>query len=102
MRNERSTSHDREAAQEVAVAALGFIAADPALLPRFLALSGIEACQIRQAAREPGFLAGVLQFIHAHEPTLAAFCEATGTRPAQVAAALRVLPFGDDRFEAST
>lgn len=91
-----------EAAEGLAIAALGFMAADPVLLPRFLAISGIEADQIRHAAREPGFLAGVLQFVMAHEPTLAAFCEASGSQPAAVAAALRALPFGDDHFEAST
>lgn len=93
---------DREAAEAMAVQALGFVAADPQLLPRFLALSGIEAGQIRAAAREPGFLAGVLQFVLAHQPTLLAFCEASGSDPAAVTAALRALPFGDDRFEAST
>jgi hypothetical protein len=93
---------DRETAEATAVSGLGFIAGDPVLLPRFLALTGIEAGQIRQAAREPGFLAGVLQFLMAHEPTLSAFCEASGHNPAQVAAALSALPFGNDRFEAST
>ena len=100
-----STRHDKMdsvAAEQLAVAVLGFVAADPVLLPRFLALSGIEANRIRQAAAEPGFLAGVLQFVLAHEPTLAAFCEASGVEPARVSAALRALPFGDDRFEAST
>lgn len=86
----------------MAVAALGFVATDPVLLPRFLALTGIEAAAIRRAAEEPGFLAGVLRFILAHEPTLAAFCEASGADPARVSAALRALPFGDDRFDAST
>ncbi|TYR33843.1 DUF3572 family protein [Mesorhizobium microcysteis] len=93
---------DPAAAEQLAISALAFVASDPALLPRFLALSGIDAGQIRLAAGEPGFLAGVLQFILAHEPTLAAFCESTQTEPAHVSAALRALPFGDDRFEAST
>lgn len=93
---------DTETAEQVAIAALGFVASDPVLLPRFLAISGIEAGRIRQAAREPGFLAGLLQFVTAHEPTLAAFCEASGNAPARVTAALKALPFGDDRFEAST
>lgn len=89
-------------AEEVAIAALGFIAADAALLPRFLAITGIEAQAIRHAAREPGFLAGVLQFIAAHEPTLLAFAENAGIQPASVLAAMRVLPQGDDRYEATT
>ena len=102
MHTPRPDRMDTESAEQMAIAALGFVAADPVLLPRFLAISGIEASHIRQAAREPGFLAGVLQFLMAHEPTLAAFCEASGNAPASVAAALKALPFGDDRFEAST
>ena len=102
MRTPLPAGPDPEAAETIAIAALGFVAADPVLLPRFLALTGIEAGDIRQAAREPGFLAGVLQFLMAHEPTLTAFCAASGNQPAAVAAALRALPFGDDRFEAST
>ena len=91
----------REDAEELAIRALGFVAADPELLPRFLAISGIEAGSIRQAAREPGFLAGVLHFIVAHEPTLMRFSEETGIPPQQVSAALRALPFGDDSHDRS-
>lgn len=102
MRTPDRVSIDAESAEQMAITALSFVAADPVLLPRFLAISGIGADQIRQAAREPGFLAGVLQFLMAHEPSLAAFCDATGAAPASVAAALRALPFGDDRFENTT
>ena len=63
---------------------------------------GIEAQAIRSAAREPGFLAGVLQFIVAHEPTLIAFAEYAGIAPAAVLKAMRSLPQGDDSYEAST
>lgn len=99
MHASRPATMNAEAAEGLAIAALGHIAADPVLLPRFLAITGIEAGQIRQAAREPGFLAGVLQFLMAHEPTLSAFCEASGHAPAAAGAALRALPFGDDRFD---
>lgn len=102
MHAERPGATDAAAATELAVSALVHIANDPVLLPRFLSLTGIEASRIREVAGEPGFLAGVLQFILAHEPTLAAFCEATGAKPERVSQALRALPFGDDRFEAST
>jgi hypothetical protein len=97
----RAVIRDSEAAQAVAVEALGFIAADPALLPRFLALTGIEPTAIRQAAREPGFLVGVLQFIAGHEPTLLAFTESAGLRPEAVAEAMRALPQGDERYDRS-
>ena len=91
----------QENAEALAIRALGFIAADPDLLPRFLAITGIDASAIRQAAREPGFLAGVLQFIAAHEPTLMRFSEESGTPPQDVGAALQALPFGDNRIERS-
>jgi len=97
--NRPSRALDREAAEDIAIAALGFMAADTVLLPRFLSITGIEAADIRNAAREPGFLAGVLQFIAAHEPTLLAFAQATGRDPASVTAALGALPGGDSRFD---
>lgn len=91
----------REEAEAVAIKALGFVAADPDLLPRFLAITGIEAGSIRQAALEPGFLAGVVQFVLAHEPTLMRFAEETDTPPAALGKALKALPTGDDNHERS-
>lgn len=93
---------EQEQAQSIAIEGLGFIAADPDLLPRFLALTGIEANHIREAAREPGFLAGVLQFILAHEPTLLAFSQASGLAPEKVAAAHKALPFGEENWDIQT
>jgi hypothetical protein len=101
-RKPEMASSNLENAEALAIQALGFIAADPELMPRFLAITGIEVGSIRQAADEPGFLAGVLQFIAAHEPTLLRFAEETGTRPGDVAAALRALPFGDDSHQISS
>ncbi len=88
--------------QSIAISALAFIASDEVLLKRFLAISGIDADQIRLAAREPGFLAGVLQFLLAHEPTLMQFCGACDVAPEAVGSALRHLPFGNDRHDGST
>ncbi len=96
------TGQEREAAEALAIRALGFIASDPVLLPRFLAITGIEAKDIRAAARQPGFLAGVLQFLLAHEPTLMQFAEAAGIDAAEVARACRALPFGDSEYERSS
>ncbi|HTV71855.1 MAG TPA: DUF3572 domain-containing protein [Rhizobiaceae bacterium] len=90
-----------ENAEQIAIVALGFVAGDPELLPRFLTLTGIDPAGIRAAAREPGFLAGVLQFILAHEPTLMKFAEETGTDPAAVGKALRALPAGDGHYDQS-
>lgn len=91
---EKPTAMSREEAEQIAVAGLSFVAADPDLLQRFLAITGIEAGDIRRAAQEPGFLAGVLQFILAHEPTMDSFCAESGLKPERVAAAPSALPFG--------
>lgn len=81
-------------AETIAIAALAFIADDSQLLGRFVGVTGIEPQAIRRAAREPGFLAGVLQFVLAHEPTLLAFCDRNGIAAEKVAAAERTLSPG--------
>ena len=50
-----------EAAEGLAIQALTFIAGDGERLGRFLAVTGIGPAEIRDAACEPGFLAGVLK-----------------------------------------
>ncbi|MDI7864380.1 DUF3572 domain-containing protein [Rhizobiaceae bacterium n13] len=72
--------------QETAIAVLAWLASEPEMLSRFLALSGIEPGQMRGAVNDPGFLAGMLDFLMAHEPTLMAFCAATETLPETVVA----------------
>lgn len=93
---------DQQEAEAIAIEALGFIASDPELMPRFLAITGIEASSIRIAASEPGFLAGVLQFVLAHEPTLLSFAQASDRAPGTVGKALAKLPTGDETYERST
>lgn len=86
---EKTTAQDakRIQAEETAAAVLGWMAGEPDMLQRFLALSGVAPDQIRSAIADPGFLAGMIDFIMGHEPTLLAFCEATGTKPETVIAA---------------
>lgn len=92
------TSISQSDAENLAIEALVWLAQDKDLLPRFLALTGIEASQIRQAAREPGFLAGVLQFFLGHEPTLLRFCEETGKDPTLFEKASILLPGGNNQY----
>ena len=80
--------------ESIAIAALSWIAADGELINRFAALSGIEPTDMRAAATEPGFLAGVLAFILAHEPTLMRFCDENDLRPEDVAQAGETLAGG--------
>ena len=88
MRHETGNSrHNTASAEETAGAILGWLASEPDMLGRFLALSGVQPNQLRNAVNDPGFLSGMIDFLMQHEPTLMAFCEATTTKPEAVAAA---------------
>lgn len=84
-------TNSNETAQALAIAALGWIASDGEQINRFMSITGIEADAIRDASAEPGFLAGVLEFLMGHEPTLMRFCEDNAIAPDQIAAAHRAL-----------
>lgn len=73
--------------EATAIAVLGWLAQEPDMLSRFLALTGVQPGELRSAAGDPGFLGAMLDFILQHEPTLMAFCTATETPPDAVAAA---------------
>ena len=70
----------REAAETLAVAALAFLASEPEHLGGFLAATGIGPDQIRNAARDPSFLSGVLDHFSGNEPLLIAFAQQPGHR----------------------
>jgi hypothetical protein len=76
-----------EMAETLAVRALAFIAEDDSRLGSFVAATGIAPQSMREAAREPNFLAGVLEHILAEENLLIAFAETVGVAPAEVARA---------------
>ena len=84
-------------AENLAIGALTFIAADPELLHRFLALTGLQPSEIRIAAREPGFLAGVLDFLMDHESILLTYATSINRSPSEfVSARNRLSQTGTD------
>jgi hypothetical protein len=87
----------REQAQDIAIGALGFLAADPERLGRFLAITGLGPENLRAAASEPGFLGQVLGHLAEDESLLLAFAANAGESPDRVAAAHRLL--GGPRHE---
>jgi len=93
--NEKSLETQRNAARDLAIAALGYIAGDPEQLSRFLALTGIDPGAIRAAAAEPGFLAGVLAYISGNERTLIAFAAHAGVAPEAIERARQLLAGGN-------
>jgi hypothetical protein len=63
----------RESAEMLAIQALSFVAEEPERLGRFLAVTGLEAQSLRDAAREPNFLLGVLDHLAGDERLLTEF-----------------------------
>ena len=79
-RNELS----REAAENVAIQALTYLASDPERLGQFLALSGLDHDSVRAASTEPGFLGGVLEHVAGNEQLLVEFAEFAQLMPQEV------------------
>jgi hypothetical protein len=83
--------YSQQAAEMLAVQALAFIAEDEGRLSSFVAATGIAPQSIRDAAREPNFLAGLLEHILTDENLLIAFAATAGIDPAEVARAHQAL-----------
>jgi hypothetical protein len=81
----------RETAELLAIQALTFLGEDPVQLGRFLALSGIGPEDIRAAAYEPGFLAGVLEHIAGNEALLVGFAGHADIDPSEIGKARAAL-----------
>jgi hypothetical protein len=95
MKSQKDTAVSTDA-EATAVAILGWLAGEPELLSRFLALTGVAPGEVRHAVNDAGFLAGLVDFLMGHEPTLMAFSAATGVQPEAVVRAHAVLsgPYG--------
>jgi hypothetical protein len=83
--------YSQENAEMLAVQALAFIAGDDGRLSGFIASTGIAVQSIRDAARDPNFLAAVLEHMLADENLLIAFADSAGIDPAEVARARQAL-----------
>jgi len=81
----------QKAAEALAIQALSFIAADPERLGRFLAATGIGPGDIRAAAREKLFLAGVLDHITNDESLLMGFASDVKSDPREIVRAQSAL-----------
>ncbi|MBL9050121.1 MAG: DUF3572 domain-containing protein [Tabrizicola sp.] len=80
-----------EAAQVLALEALGWIAADDEVFPLFVAATGANLGALQAQASDPDFLAAVLDFLLQDDRWVVAFCDAQGhpyTAPQSARAAL--------------
>jgi hypothetical protein len=82
--DESISAGQKEAATELAIVALTFLAAESERIERFLALTGLGPQSLRAAAHEPGFLLGVLDHVASDEALLLAFAEENGIDPQDV------------------
>lgn len=86
-----------EEATALAIRGLTYLAADSERLSRFLALTGLDPSAIRAAAKEPGFLAGILDYICAEEDLLRGFAAEAAIAPQDIERARETL--GGRRWE---
>jgi hypothetical protein len=86
-----SMKQQQQAAIQLAIAALSFIASEPEELGRFLSLTGIGPESIREAARQPDFLLGVLDHLASDERLLLAFATQNDLDPEHVMQAREAL-----------
>ena len=75
----------RERAEVLALQMLAFIASDEDLLPRFLALTGMDVDGLRAVADETGTMIAVVDFVMFDDRLVIGFAESAATRPEEVA-----------------
>lgn len=90
-----ATSMTTEAAEGLALRALGFLAAEPERLEPFLATTGLGPSTLRAAASQPGFLAAVLDHLAGSDLLLLEFAGNLSLNPEIVAQARAVLSGAD-------
>ena len=88
---EKHPDRGREEAETLAIGALSFLASDIEALERFLRLSGLSPANLRGAAAEPGFLAGLLDYFLANEALLVDYARAADIAPEEIARARAAL-----------
>ncbi|MDP9162627.1 MAG: DUF3572 domain-containing protein [Pseudomonadota bacterium] len=82
--NARATNDDATA---LALRALAATLGEPKRAERFLALTGLDATELRERAMEPALLAATLGFLESHEPDLMSVADEIGSTPAALVAA---------------
>ena len=84
-----------DTAQAIALKATAFIFAEEPLRDRFLALTGIDADEIRNRISDRDFLASLLEFLMGHDPDLISFASAADIKPETIKMAWRALGGGE-------
>jgi hypothetical protein len=83
-----------EAAELLALQALGWLAGNDGVLAQFLSASGASPGDLPGAAQDPAFLASVLDFLLTDDAWVIGFCDATGHTYTEPLTARAFLPGG--------
>lgn len=83
---------DAEAAQTIALKALGYLAVDENLLSAFLGSTGLSVADLKIGATDSAFLAGILDYFLQNEALLLAFAAAEELAPETIVRARQRLP----------
>ena len=86
---------DRAKAEEIGLAALGFLAEEPMRLGRFLSLTGMDPGDLGAQAGEPHMQAALLEHILSDETLLLVFAAEKRIDPEQVGPACTLLSGGE-------
>ncbi len=93
--NRRDFGGGGEEASELALRALAYLAQDEERVARFLALTGLDATDVRGLVAERGFQLAVLDHLAGDEAMLMDFVAGIGAPPEAVGRARRALGGGD-------
>jgi len=78
-------------AEMLSLLALGWVLQDDRRAERLLALTGLDAAELRARATDPALLSAVIAFLENHEADLVACADSIGCEPGALAAAKRSL-----------
>ena len=84
----------QQSAEILALEALSWLVGNDALLPVFLGSTGTSEADIRARAKDPEFLASVLDFLLMDDAWIMAFCETSDCAPDYPLRARAALPGG--------
>ena len=73
-----------EAASDIAISGLQFIAGDGEQLSRFVSLCGVSPDEMRTIAHSREFMVAILDYFMGDEPTLLAFAASTNIEPSDI------------------
>ncbi len=82
-------------AQNIAIDALAWLAGEDEAMARFLGQSGMDAGDMRDAARDPEFLGFVLDFVLSEDALVMACAQEIGIKPEDIMRTRHYLPGGD-------